>query len=125
MADRTEPPDGDEPGHGRLIRPYSLTGGRTRPSRSDLTMTSQVIAVPSVEPRTDVEPEAQRILAHCSHPLAVAEVASRTGLPLGVVRILLSDLMDQGHVMVYTSQWRRGRPNAEALRTIIDRIRAL
>lgn len=125
MADGRGHEDPIGNGDGRLIRPYSLTGGRTRPSRTDLAMTSQVIAVPSVDTRTDVEPEAQEILAHCSSPLAVAELASRTGLPLGVLRILLSDLMDQGHVMVYTSRWKRGRPHPDVLRSVIDRIRAL
>ncbi|MGV2387114.1 MAG UNVERIFIED_CONTAM: DUF742 domain-containing protein, partial [Thermobifida fusca] len=42
---------------GRLIRPYSLTRGRTRPSRSDFAMTSQVVAVPQVGQPAELEPE--------------------------------------------------------------------
>ncbi|UOE21858.1 DUF742 domain-containing protein [Thermobifida halotolerans] len=110
---------------GRLIRPYSLTRGRTRPSRSDFAMTSQVVAVPTVTPPTDLEPEHHLILRSCAAPASVAELASRTGLPLGVLRILLSDLLDGGHVMVHESQWQRRRPDVHTLRTVLDRIRAL
>ncbi|MFJ9553369.1 DUF742 domain-containing protein [Nocardiopsis sp. NPDC101807] len=107
-----------------LIRPYSLTGGRTRPSRSDFSMTSQVVAVPSAAP-PEVDPELELILSLCARPLSVAEVASRSGFPLGVTRILLADLLDQGYVMVHTSDWERNRPDAATLRAVLDRIREL
>lgn len=107
-----------------LIRPYSLTGGRTRPSRSDFSMTSQVVAVPSVSP-VEADPELELILSLCVRPVSVAEVASRSGFPLGVTRILLADLLDQGYVMVHTSDWERRRPDAATLRSVLERIRQL
>ncbi|AAZ55469.1 conserved hypothetical protein [Thermobifida fusca YX] len=110
---------------GRLIRPYSLTRGRTRPSRSDFAMTSQVVAVPQVGQPAELEPEHHAILEVCAAPVSVAELASRTKLPLGVLRILLSDLLDGGYVMVHESQWQRRRPDVHTLRTVLDRIRAL
>lgn len=116
----------DQEPMGRLIRPYSLTRGRTRPSRTDFAMTSQVVAVPSLAaPIAPVEPECQDILAHCAQPIAVAEVASATGLPLGVLRILLADLLDRGLVVVHTETVRSGRSKTELLRSIIDGIREL
>lgn len=107
-----------------LIRPYSLTGGRTRPSRSDFSMTSQVVAVPSVE-RREVDPELELILSLCARPVSVAEVASRSGFALGVLRVLLADLLDQGLVVVHTSDWERQRPDARTLRSVLERIREL
>lgn len=118
------PGDGFSDGGGRLIRPYSLTGGRTRPSRSDFAMTSQVVSVPAMA-SDELEPEHRSILHACATPASVAEVASRTRLPLGVLRILLADLLDNGHVMVHESIWQRQRPDVETLRLVIDRIRAL
>lgn len=121
------PPDGEPRGawsSSSLIRPYSLTGGRTRPSRSDFSMTSQVVAVPSVDP-VELDAELELILSLCVRPVSVAEVGSRSGLPLGVVRILLSDLLDQGYVMVHTSDWERRRPSAATLRSVLERIREL
>ncbi|MFV2196422.1 DUF742 domain-containing protein [Nocardiopsis sp. LOL_012] len=107
-----------------LIRPYSLTGGRTRPSRSDLSMTTQVAAVPAVS-APEVDPEAEQILALCVRPVSVAEVASWSGLALGVVRVLLADLADQGHLMVYSPKTDRSRPDAGTLRHVLARIREL
>ncbi|MFE1166551.1 DUF742 domain-containing protein [Nocardiopsis sp. NPDC058789] len=106
-----------------LIRPYSLTGGRTRPSRSDFSMTSQVV-VSSVE-RREVDPELELILSLCVRPVSVAEVASRSGFALGVLRVLLADLLDQGLVVVHTSDWERQRPDARTLRSVLERIREL
>lgn len=87
-------------------------------------MTSQVVAVPTVEP-LDVDPELELIVSLCVRPISVAEIASRSNFPLGVVRILLSDLLDQGCVMVHTSDWERRRPDASTLRSALERIREL
>ncbi|GLU45754.1 DUF742 domain-containing protein [Nocardiopsis ansamitocini] len=119
------PGDGFGDGGGRLIRPYSLTGGRTRPSRSDFAMTSQVVAVPMMRRAVELEPEHRAILVECARPASVAEISARVRLPLGVLRILLADLLDGGHVMVHESTWQRERPDAQTLRSVIDRIRAL
>lgn len=110
---------------GRLIRPYSLTRGRTRPSRSDFAMTSHVVAVPSMDTAPRLEPESRAILTHCAQPASVAEISAACGLPLGVLRILLADLLDQGLVMVHTESLRSGRSRTELLRSIIDGIREL
>lgn len=107
-----------------LIRPYSLTGGRTRPSRTDFSVTSQVVAVPSAQ-GAEVDPEMELILSLCARPVSVAEVASRSGFPLGVARVLLADLLDQGRVVVRTSDWERHRPDAGTLRSVLERIRQL
>lgn len=87
-------------------------------------MTSQVVAVPSVE-RLEVDAELELILSVCVRPVSVAEVASRSGFPLGVLRVLLADLLDQGLVMVHTSDWERRRPDARTLRSVLERIREL
>ncbi|WP_046471973.1 DUF742 domain-containing protein [Allosalinactinospora lopnorensis] len=109
---------------GRLIRPYFLTRGRTRPSRTDFAMTSQVVATPQPEP-VELGPEYQSILQKCAGPVSVAEISSHTHLPLGVLRVLLADLLDQGRIVVYESMWQRERPDTGTLSTILDRLRAL
>lgn len=87
-------------------------------------MTSQVVAVPSLE-TVELDEELELILSVCVRPVSVAEVASRAGLPLGVLRVLLSDLLDQGRVMAHTSDWERRRPDARTLRSVLERIREL
>jgi len=44
--------------------------------------------------------EVRDIVTLCDEPQAVAEVASRLGLHLGVVRVLVGDLVAGGHLMV-------------------------
>lgn len=106
----------------RLVRPYSLTDGRTRPSRSDLSLAAQVVSVPTVED-PQVDTELREILAMCVHPLSVAEVAARADLPLGVARILLSDLLDQGLLMVCGGGSACDRPSLDTMRLVLERIR--
>lgn len=113
------------PDHGEgpdLIRPYALTGGRTRPSRSDLALTTSVVAVSEV---VEDDPESRRIHALCGRPATVAEVASRSGLPLGVVRVLLADLVDRGYVLARSPARGRDRPDEATLRAVLARIKEL
>jgi hypothetical protein len=86
---------------GRLVRPFALTGGRTRPSRADFTLISMVTAVdppPVRAPRS--QPEHQRILRRCAEPIAVAELAALLDLPMSVIVIMLCDLLEAGRITV-------------------------
>ena len=86
---------------GRLVRPFALTGGRTRPSRADFTLISTVTAVdPPPASAARCQPEHSRILRLCAEPLAVAELAARLDLPVSVVVILLCDLLEAGRITV-------------------------
>ncbi|MEV0194905.1 DUF742 domain-containing protein [Nonomuraea sp. NPDC050691] len=89
----------DEP----LVRPYTITGGRTTPERDDLTLITLVTAIS--EESSDngaglrrMQPEHRTILALCKRPLAVAEVASALHLPVSVTKILIGDLIESGQV---------------------------
>ncbi|MET7680766.1 DUF742 domain-containing protein [Streptomyces sp. NPDC005423] len=80
---------------GRLVRPFTLTGGRTRPSRADFTLITTVTATDPPPPRAPrPQPEQARILRLCGEPLAVAEVAAHLDLPVSVVVIMLCDLLE-------------------------------
>ncbi|WP_037911524.1 DUF742 domain-containing protein [Actinacidiphila yeochonensis] len=79
-------------------RLYTLTGGRRSASGSALDLMTRVVGERGPVP--GMPSEAVRILALCRRPVAVAELAGRLGLPLGVVRVLLGDLIDAGCVAV-------------------------
>ncbi|WP_324786763.1 DUF742 domain-containing protein [Streptomyces sp. H51] len=86
---------------GRLVRPFALTGGRTRPSRADLTLITTVTAVdPPPTWATRPQPEHQRILRLCAEPVAVAELAALLDLPVSVIVIMLDDLLEAGRITV-------------------------
>jgi len=60
----------------------------------------------------------------CRQPTAVADLASETDLPLGVVRVLLGDLLERGVVSVVGSREQES-PEESVLRSVLDGLRAL
>jgi thioredoxin-dependent peroxiredoxin len=95
----TDPEPGYEPS---LVRPYTLTGGRTD-SGVDLALEATVEALdftarPPHWPKNDVR---SQILACCANSTSVAEIAARLSLPLGATRFLVGDLMTQGYLRVH------------------------
>lgn len=85
--------DGDA---GRLIRPYTVSGGRTRPSgRFDLL--TMVMATGS-RPHSQLGPDHAQVLSLCGGPTSVAEIAAHIRQPAVVTKVLLSDLLDCGAV---------------------------
>ncbi|HEX5495051.1 MAG TPA: DUF742 domain-containing protein [Mycobacteriales bacterium] len=83
--------DGDA---GRLVRPYTVTNGRTRPTK-ELDLLSLVTATGRV-PRAHLDHYHAEAIGLCLHPTSVAEVAARLRLPAAVTKVLLSDLVDGG-----------------------------
>ena len=80
---------------GRLLRPYAITGGRTAVP-SSLNLETQLRRTDRVDMAVVPRWEAARILAITERPLAVVEIAARVGLPVGVTKVVIADLIDQG-----------------------------
>jgi DNA-binding transcriptional ArsR family regulator len=110
---------------GPVVRPYALTAGRTRPSGARIDLIALVTAVRR-PPRDhiDLEPEHMRLLHMCRVPASVADLASDLDLPLGVVRILLADLRDQGLVAIHQPA-RPGLSDVRILKEVADALRRL
>lgn len=113
---------------GPMVRPYAVTGGRTRPGRGDF----DVIAIIATHPRPGVPmppsvsgPEHQRILRLCETPQSVAEICSGMNLALGVVRILLDDLDSAGLIVVRRPAPVTQLPSEHVLKELIDGLEAL
>jgi hypothetical protein len=81
---------------GRLIRPYTVSNGRTKPSVS-LDLLSMVRATGRAL-KVDLTPEHALALDLSRAPVTVAEIGAHLRLPVAVAKILLSDLIDQGAV---------------------------
>lgn len=92
------PDDDDHDTHS--VRPYTVTGGRTAVSTTELPMEALVEGL--VAPDVRLTPERRRILElTASGYLSVAELSAHLRLPLGVVRILVSDLAADHKVCVH------------------------
>lgn len=111
---------------GPVVRPYALTGGRTRARGETLDLLAMVSA--AVDSRSIgrmlLEPEHAQVLRLCRQPTAVADLASDLDLPLGVVRILLSDMREQGLITI-AKPVRTGLVDPQILKDVADALRRL
>jgi len=88
----------DEQPVARIVRPYTITAGRTR-STVDLPMEATLVLEPSAHEQEWGSDLQGRIVEVCDHK-SVAEVSAAVSMPIGVVRVLLGDLVEQGFVGV-------------------------
>src|SRR5262245_15736993 len=85
---------------GPVVRPYALIAGRTKPSGAAIDLVASVSAIGEPAVDSGLGPEHVRLLELCRSRASVAELASSLDLPLGVVRILISDLREHRLVSV-------------------------
>src|SRR5690349_387334 len=110
---------------GPVVRLYTLTRGRARPAGPVLDVVDVVGAIDSALTHGPwLPPEHRRLLDMCGTPISVAELASDTGLPLGVVQILLIDLHQQGLLNVYRPATDQNK-DERVLRKVLDGLRSL
>lgn len=111
---------------GPVVRPYTLTRGRTRPSGEalDLIVVLEATGAP-VDHRLRLDPEHRRLLAMCSEPVAFADLASEIDLPIGVVRVLIDDLRDENLLRVLMPTPTGNVPDSLVLRKLLHGLRAL
>jgi hypothetical protein len=114
-----------EEADGSLVRPYAMTGGRTRSENLGLDLITLVVAMHGAT-FLDIEPEYERILSACQFPTSVVEVAAKVDLPLQVVKVLLSDLI-QERLVVFRSPVAPADepPSQHVLQAVLDGIRKL
>ncbi|GAA3722780.1 hypothetical protein HDA32_000802 [Spinactinospora alkalitolerans] len=106
------------PGRSDRIRSFSLTGGRTR-SRSPLLLETLVSAIGvNTTGFTELTPEQRDIYLICEKAKSVTEIAASLKMPLGVVRILINDLADQGRVAIHATV----RSDESSHRNLLERI---
>jgi hypothetical protein len=77
-----------------FVRPFVITGGRTRAADTSLRMETMVQTVG--RPRDDLNFEKARIVDECYEPMSIAEIAAGIGVPLGVAMVIVGDLVDDG-----------------------------
>ncbi|MGH3796312.1 MAG: DUF742 domain-containing protein [Pseudonocardiaceae bacterium] len=109
---------------GPLVRPYAVARGRTRPTRHDLEMITLVVAV-TTDLDVDMDAEYAQIMSICQRPMSIAEVSALLDLPLVVIKVLLSDLIDRGHLIFRSPPRTSDVPKMELLQAVLDGIRKL
>jgi hypothetical protein len=111
-----------------LVRPYAMTGGRTRP-RYQLAI--EALVHTSAEPAKlqGQLPEHQRICRLCYEIKSVAEISALLTIPLGVARILVADLAEAGLVAIHQPGGgdtdSDGQPDVTLLERVLSGLRKL
>jgi Protein of unknown function (DUF742) len=118
---------------GPVVRPYAMTKGRTMPSAGSYVGLIDVVTAVTDSSTSSAAPsmvdarlnrEHRRILSHCRQPITVVDLASDIDLPVGVVRVLLSDLSEYGMLRVVATP-RGPVKNERLLRDVLDALQAL
>ncbi|MEV0663302.1 DUF742 domain-containing protein [Actinomadura luteofluorescens] len=111
---------------GPVVRPYTVTRGRTRLRDDSLDLISvlEATGVP-VSRRVRLDPEHRRLLAICQRPITFADLASEINLPVGVVRVLVDDLRDENVLRVLKPTPTGDVPDELVLRKLLNGLRAL
>jgi hypothetical protein len=86
-------------GTGPLVRPYAVTGGRTR-ARAEIALEA-LLSAEAAAPRAVRGGETDTIIDLCRDVRSLAEVSAHLGLPVGVTRVLIGDLAADGVLTVH------------------------
>ncbi len=110
---------------GVRIRPYALTGGRTRPG-TDLAIEAMVATTSEgMAAQGRMALERGQILALCITPQSLAEISAHLGIHLGVARVLVGDLAEEGLIAVNRPSHVGDRPDLRLLERVLDGLQAL
>jgi hypothetical protein len=85
----------------RRVRPYAMTGGRTRPTHHALEIETLVFTTSVGEPTPKLTVEQRAIATLCHDLLSIAEVSAQLHLPLASSASWSGDMADEHLVMVY------------------------
>jgi len=118
---------------GALVRPYAVTGGRTRPKveiaiEALVETTQKGRATGTRDGVSNQGREQQYIVTLCDGRLqSLAEISARMSLPLGVARVLVADMASDGMVAVYepTSIDGNDAVGTELLERVLSGLRKL
>ncbi|WP_405488467.1 DUF742 domain-containing protein [Streptomyces sp. NBC_00096] len=127
-SSQQQPPRSQRPqAHNPLVRPYAMTGGRTRP-RYQLAIEALVSTTADPARLQGQLPEHQRICLLCQEIKSVAEISALLSIPLGVARILVADLAEAGLVAIHQpggDESAGGQPDVTLLERVLSGLRKL
>jgi hypothetical protein len=110
---------------GRVVPVYALTGGRTRSSTgADMPVETLVTVTPAGHRVGELHLEYRATVELASQPISVVEIGAALRVPVGVARVLVSDLVDAGYLAVHLPPSAEGGPDPEILERLLEGLRA-
>lgn len=115
---------------GRIVRPYTITGGRTGGEGPVIALEALVSAtIQGLRMRWQHRWESAEIIELCRREMAIVELSATLEVPVGVVRVLVADLRARGAVKVtdppLESPERDVAEYTELLNKVLDGIKSL
>ncbi|MFD4974332.1 DUF742 domain-containing protein [Streptomyces sp. NPDC058424] len=107
------------------LRPYVLTGGRSRPTRNTLRVDTLLLAEPDKALPVSARRQDRALLTMCTRLLSLAEAAAHLELPVSIVTILASDLVDSGHLQARSGIPAASSPDPSLLEEVLHGLRKL
>jgi hypothetical protein len=118
----------DERGHAdRVVPVYAFTRGRTRAAGRELPLEAVVTAAePSLTTGASLQMESRAIVEMCARPKSLAEIGAALRVPVGVVRVLVGDLANDGYLEVHLPRTADGDggPGHAILGRLLDGLRS-
>lgn len=108
--------DSDE----EFLRAYVVTGGRTTPVVDGLRIETLVHASPAAL-SAPLQLEQLTVVRLCQRPCSIAEIGAALHVPVGIAKVIVSDLAAGGFVTVRTSP----DLSVSTIERIRDLVRAL
>jgi uncharacterized protein DUF742 len=114
----------------RFVRPYALTLGRTRPAQPpgahELEIETLVSTTAFGEAALGtLALERRSITQLCRDILSIAEIAAKLDVPLGVARVLVGDMAEEGYVAIHRPTSPSDRPDLALLERVLYGLREI
>jgi hypothetical protein len=121
-------PSGTQEAHGgRVVPVYALTGGRTRSrttTGAELPVETLVTIASTGHRADELHLEYRATVELAASPISVVEIGAALRVPVGVARVLVSDLVDAGYLAVHLPPSSEGGPAPAILERLLEGLRA-
>jgi hypothetical protein len=108
-----------------VVPVYALTGGRTRSSTgAELPVETLVTVTPAGHRADELHLEYRATVELAARPISVVEIGAALRVPVGVARVLVSDLVDAGYLAVHLPPSAESGPAPEILERLLEGLRA-
>jgi len=110
----------------RPLRPYVITRGRARATRNTVGVETLLIAPdPTRELPVTATREERALVRMCARLLSLAEASAHLDLPVSVVSVLASDLIDAGYLSARSGSGRPAAPDSQLLQEVLHGLRGI
>jgi hypothetical protein len=119
---------GEQAGEARpFVRPYAVTLGRTRPAGDETLEIETLVSTTSLGSAAvgTLALERRSIARLCQDILSIAEIAARLGVPIGIARVLVGDMAEEGYVAVHRPTSPSDRPDLALLERVLYGLREI